>query len=263
MNYWAKRIAKSQDRITQKNIRQVERQLRKYYATTMERVIDEFEATYTKLLSTMADGKAPTPADLYKLDKYWKLQASIAKELEKLGNRQAKALSKTFETNYFEVYYSFALDGGKAFSTLDTAAVSQMINAIWVADGKSWSQRVWDNTSKLQAALNDNLIECVAAGKKTTQLKKLLQEQFNVSYNRADALVRTELAHIQTQAAQKRYKDYGIEMVEVFVDEDEKTCEVCAAHEGERYAVNAVMPVPFHPRCRCCMVPVIDDDDDE
>jgi len=84
-----------------------------------------------------------------------------------------------------------------------------------------------------------------------------------VSFNRADALVRTEMAHIQTQAAQQRYKDYGIKQVEVFVDEDEKTCEVCAAEEGKRYNINDVMPVPFHPRCRCCMVPVIDIDDDD
>lgn len=256
--YWAKRIAKSQDNISQKNVKQVERQLRKYYATTMERVIEDFEATYDKLLATMADGKAPTPADLYKLDKYWKLQATLAKELEKLGNRQAKLMSKTFETNFFEVYYALALDGGEAFTTLDAAAVQQMINQVWVADGKSWSTRIWDNTSKLKEALNNNLIECVAAGKKTTQLKKLLQEQFGVSYNRADALVRTELAHIQTQAAQQRYKDYGIKQVEVFVDEDEKTCSICAKQEGQRYNINDRMPVPFHTRCRCCMVPVIE-----
>jgi hypothetical protein len=77
-----------------------------------------------------------------------------------------------------------------------------MINRVWVADGKSWSERVWDNTEKLQQTLNDNLVHCLVAGKKTTDLKNLLQEQFNVSYNRADSLVRTEIAHIQTQAAQ-------------------------------------------------------------
>ena len=262
-NYWAKRIARSQDQLTQRNIKETEKQLAKYYATTMAGVLQAFEDTYNKLLATMEAGKAPTPADLYKLDKYWQLQGQLRQELEKLGNRQAVLLSKNFERNFNEVYHSMAMPSSKAFTELDTTTAKQMINSVWVADGKSWSQRIWGNTDKLQAELNEHLIECVAAGKPATKLKKVLQEDFNVSFNRADALVRTEMAHIQTQAAQKRYKDYGIKQVEVFVDEDEKTCPVCAAAEGKRYNINDVMPVPFHPRCRCCMVPVIDIDDDE
>ena len=50
-----------------------------------------------------------------------------------------------------------------------------MINQIWVADAKSWSQRIWDNTEKLVETLNENLIYCVATGKKTTELKNLLE----------------------------------------------------------------------------------------
>lgn len=257
-NYWAKRTARAQDRITQKNVRQVEKQLAAYYSTTMEGVIKDFEATYNRLLNDAATGRKPTPADLYKLDKYWRLQGQMRKELEKLGHRKAALMSKAFETNYFEVYYSYALRGKEAYSTLDISAVQQMINSIWCADGKTWSSRIWTDTAKLQEALNNALIECVAAGKKTSDLKKLLQDQFGVSYNRADALVRTEMAHIQTQAAQQRYKDYGIKRVEVFVDEDERTCPICAKHEGEKYNINDTMPVPFHPRCRCCMVPVIE-----
>ena len=45
--------------------------------------------------------------------------------------------------------------------------------------------------------------------------------------------------------------------MEVWVDEDERTCPICAKHEGERYLVTDTMPIPFHPRCRCCMIPVI------
>lgn len=260
-NYWTKRLARAQDKLTQKNIKQTEKQLAKYYTTTMAGVIQGFEDTYNKLLATMEAGKAPTPADLYKLDKYWQLQGQLRHELEKLGNRQAVLLSKNFELNFFDIYYSIAIPGSRAFTELDTATAKQMINSIWVADGKSWSQRIWGNTEKLQAALNAHLIECVAAGKPPAKLKKLLQEDFNVSFNRADSLVRTEMAHIQTQAAQQRYKDYGIKQVEVFVDEDEKTCPICAAEEGKKYNVNDRMPVPFHPRCRCCMVPVVDIED--
>ena len=223
----------------------------------MESVIRDFERTYDKLLLSIEDGREPTPADLYKLDKYWQLQGQLRRELQSLGDRQISALSKIFETNFFEVYYSINIEGAEAFTTIDRAAAIQMINSIWVADGKNWSQRIWDNTNRLQQALNDKLIECVVTGKKTTQLKQQLQEQFGVSYSRADALVRTEMAHIQTQAAKQRYTDYGLQEVEIWVDEDERTCPVCSKLEGKKYPVNAEVPLPAHPRCRCSIIPVI------
>lgn len=255
--YWAKRIAKGQDRATAHNIKETEKILKKYYGSTAQKILGQFEQTYNHVLSSIEKGREPTPADLYKLDKYWQLQGQLRQELQKLGERKIALLTKQFETNFFEVYYGFALPGEDTYAKIDRGVVSQIINAIWCADGKTWSNRIWGNINKLQDALNTNLIDCLITGKKNSELKKMLQEQFNVSYGRADALVRTEMAHIQTQAAQKRYESYGIEEVEVFVDEDEKTCPICAKHEGERYLVSAQMPVPFHTRCRCCMVPVI------
>ena len=258
MNYWASRLAKSQAKLTEKNIKQVEKQLAKYYGTAAKRVISDFESTYNKLLAQQADGKQVTPADLYKLDKYWQMQGQLRQELRILGEKQVAALTKIMEVQFFDVYYALEIQGAKAFSTIDEYAVKQLINQIWCADGKSWSERIWLNTDLLMETLNQELITCVATGKKTTDLKNLLQERFAVSYSNADMLVRTELAHIQTQAAQQRYRDYGLKEVEVWVDEDERTCPICAKHEGERYPINAQMPIPFHPRCRCCMIPVIE-----
>jgi SPP1 gp7 family putative phage head morphogenesis protein len=257
MNYWQKRILEAQNALTNKSIKQAQKQLANYYRQATRRIISDFEATYNKLLTTQLDGKQPTPADLYKLDKYWQMQAQLRQELRLLGEKEVAMLTKQFEEQFFEVYYSIAIQGESAYSTIDKQAVNQLINGIWVADGKSWSERIWHNTGLLADTLNDELINCVATGKKTTELKQILQDRFNVSYNNADMLVRTEMAHIQTQAAQKRYQDYGIQEVEVFVDEDERTCKICAKHEGEKYPINAQMPIPFHPRCRCTMLPVI------
>lgn len=258
-DYWDDRMSRMQVKITNKNIKQINKQLKKYYGKAMKRVIADFESTYDKLLTTQEAGKQPTPADLYKLDKYWQMQAQLKYELQKLGDKQVSALSKIFETQFFDIYYSIAIPGKKAFSTINKEGALQMINSIWCADGKSFSQRVWDNIESLVETLNDNLIHCVITGKKTTELKKLLQDRFSVSYSRADAVVRTEMSHIQNQAAQKRYEDYGIQEFEVWVDEDERTCPICAKHEGEKYFINDRMPVPFHPRCRCSVIPVVED----
>lgn len=257
--YWVDRMAESQQALTKKSITDTEKQLVKYYTKTMTTVIDDFESTYLKLLDTVADGRQPTPADLYKLDKYWKLQGDMRRELEKLGDKQAALLSKQFEQQFYSIYNSIALqDVGGQFSTLDRDIVNQMINTIWCADGKSWSDRVWTNTTKLQQALNDNLIDCVVSGRKTTDLKKILQDQFKVSYHRAESIVRTEMAHIQTEAAKQRYKDSGIKEVEVWADYDERRCNVCGKLHETRHPINGVMPVPAHPNCRCTIIPVVE-----
>ena len=256
-NYWQDRMAQSQAALTQKTTKEVERQLRKYYLKAANEVIAEFEFTYEKLLNTVGEGREPTPADLYKLDRYWKMQAQIKDKLNKLGSKQINALSKAFEMNYFEVYYSIGFEGLQAFSTVDEKAVKQFINQIWCADGKSWSQRVWENTERLADTLNEELINCVTTGKSTNDLMIHLQERFSVSYSAADSLVRTELSHIQTQAAQQRYTDYGIQEVQIWADYDERRCDVCGALHKKVLPVSAQMPIPAHPRCRCSIIPVV------
>lgn len=262
MKYWQKRLANSQLALTDKNRKQIEKQLKKYYGRAAEKVVKDFETTYEKLLNTMGEGKEPTPADLYKLDKYWQAQGRLRHELQKLGEREVATMTKIFEINFFDVYYSFSLEGHTPFNTIDTAGALQLINQIWCADGKAWSQRVWDNVELLAETLNEQLIHCVATGKKPTELKNLLQERFGVSYSRADALVRTELAHIQTQAAKKRYEDYGLEQYEFLADTDERTCSVCSALDGKRFKyaemVEGKNAPPLHPNDRCCIVPVVD-----
>lgn len=258
MKYWQDRQAESLNKLSDKSIRQIEKQLKKYYESAMRKTITDFEATYNKILATAAEGREITPADLYKLDKYWEAQAQLRKELNKLGEKQITLLSRQFEENFFEIYYSFGKVGDKAFNTIDTALVQQLINSVWVADGKSWSERIWKNNELLVETLNEGLVHCVATGKKPTELKNILQERFSVSYNQADTLVRTEISHIQTEATIQRYKDAGLLELEVWTTEDERRCEICGALHKKRFAITERPPVPAHPRCRCNVVPVVE-----
>lgn len=256
--YWQDREADALNKVSNKTIRQTEKQLKKYYSDLMGRTLEDFEAVYNKLLNATIEGKEPTPADLYKLDAYWQHQAQLREELNKLGEKQIALLSKQFELNFFDIYFAIGTVGEKAFSTIDKSLVQQMINSVWCADGKSWSERIWKNTELLAETLNEELIHCVASGKKPTQLKKLLQDRFDVSYNNADMLVRTEIAHIQSQAALKRYEDAGVLEVQVWASEDERRCEHCGKLHKKKYPIGAAVPIPNHPNCRCNVVPVID-----
>lgn len=248
-----------------KSEKKIEAQMKKYYSIAAKNVIKEFENTYDKLLALKADGKEVSPADLYRLDRYWAMQGQLRKELQKLGEKQIALLTKEFEINFFDIYFSIAPEGMTAFNTIDSAGAQQLINAIWLADGKSFSQRVWGNTERLLESLNEQLILTVATGERTTNLKHMLQDRFGVSYSRANTLVRTELTHIQTVAAKQRYEDYGLKEYEILGNDDDS----CGNHSVDCHEMNGkkflytemnvgVNAPPFHPNCKCCIIPVID-----
>jgi SPP1 gp7 family putative phage head morphogenesis protein len=264
--YWFERDLQSQQKVSDKSIKDINKQLLKYYGSTAKKVIADFEATYHKITDAMVEGKEATPADLYKLDKYWQAQAQMRQELKKLGDKQISLLTEAFERDWFDVYYSFTpIVDTVAYNTIDKAAVIQMINAVWCADGKSWSQRVWDNTERLAETLNEGLIHIVASGKPVKELRNVLMERFNVSFNRADTLVRTEVAHIQTQAAAQRYQDYGLEKYEILGNHDDSCGQNgidCHKMNGKVFYYNQMVigknAPPFHPNCRCSILPVVE-----
>lgn len=261
MGYWDERNKEAMDLLTDKSIAETEAQLAKYYQKCMKSTTEQFADTYQHLLDSVADGRQPTPADLYKLDKYWQAQAQLQKNLQNLSDKTGQLFYKEFVKQYEGIYKALALPTELAFGTVDNAVAKQVINSIWCSDGKQWSQRIWENTNKLQQELNDKLIECLVDGKKTTELKQALMERFGVSYNRADTVVRTEMAHIQTESACQRYKDAGIERYEVLVSPDERTCDDCGEYDGQQFLLSemvvGVNAPPFHPNCRDCIVPVI------
>ena len=258
-DYWQDRAQAAQDNLTKKKTKEIEKQIAKYYKRAMEQVIEDFIYTYDKAVhAEVFEDRKPTPADLYKLDSYWKMQASLKAELQRLGDKQAALLAKEFEKEYKEIYKLVALQSQMPYTTPAKEMVTQMVNQIWAADGKSWSARIWQNIEQLTDTLNEELLHCVVSGKNSDDLKVLLVDRFNVSYNRADTLVRTELAHIQTQAAQQRYLDAGVKEVQVWASYDERRCNICGKLHKKVYPVGAQMPIPAHPKCRCCIVPVIE-----
>ena len=257
-DYWKDRETAARHALMNKSQKEIDKKLKQYYTKLSKQLIKDYEALYDQVLLKQANGEQVSPATLYSLDKFWELQAQTKKLLNKFGAYQQSLLSKVFQVFYQKSYNSINIKGLEAFNTLDEAAVQQVINQVWCSDDKNWSNRIWQNTAQLQATLEEGLIECVAAGKKTSQLKEILQNRFNVSYHRADTLVRTEMAHIATKAAQQRYKDYGVTQVQFWADPDERTCEVCGKLHKKIYPVGADIQCPAHPRCRCTIIPVVD-----
>lgn len=276
-DYWKNRLFEAQKKWTDKDIDVINKMLRHYYKIARENIVEDFEAVYDKVLAQAEEGKPITPADLYKLDKYYKMQAQLQDTLQKLGDRTCEVLANKFGQEYKHIYSELATDeegkaikastSDKKFSTIDEQGAKHIASQVWAADGKSWSERVWKNIGDLQRTLNEGLVDCVITGKKTTELKKKLMERFDVSYSRAETLVRTEMAHVETQAALDRYKSSGVEKVRIVVDPDEKTCKECSKWDDKIINITDIHTgtncPPFHPNCRCAIAPVVKDKKEE
>ncbi len=272
-DYWKDRMLDAQKKWTDKDIDAINKMLRHYFIVASNSAINEFVATYKKVLESVEEGKQVTPADLYKLDKYYQMNTQLEAVLKQLGDRTINVLQNKFAQEYKHIYSALAIDkddkavkaaiSDKAFSTIANESAKQVASQVWCTDGKSWSQRIWGNIEDLKQTLNDGLVECVVTGKKPTQLKQQLMERFNVSYNKAETLVRTEMAHVETQAALDRYKEHGRERIRIVVDEDERTCKQCAEWDNKIVEIaNAHVGQncpPFHPRCRCTIAAVVED----
>lgn len=257
IDYWASRQEDELNKISTKTEYEINQQLDKYYISAMKKIFEDFEATYNKLIATIGAGATPTVAALYQLDRYWQMQARLKQLCENLGNKEVELLSKKFEEQWEETYKKAALPSDKEFVIPSESNAKQMINSIWCADGKTWSQRVWGNVSLLQETLNEQLVHVVVAGRSTRDLRKLLQERFDVSRSQANMLINTEVNHIQTASAAKRYEDAGLKQYMVLGREEgsctrgKKGSIDCHEMDGKTFTY-AEMQVgtnapPFHP----------------
>ena len=146
-----------------------------------------------------------------------------------------------------------------------------VVDAIWCADGKHWSDRIWDNQKALAQDLEEGLFDVIARGSDPNILAKEIEQKYDKSYRRAKSLVRTELAHVYNEAAMDRYREAGIEIVRVVAaTEIVRTvgkkvvyypCDICQEHDGQEYNLLTAVEgedIPlFHPNCRCTIIPVI------
>ena len=256
--YWADRQERELNVISYKTEAEINAKLDQYYMSVMKQVIADFEAVYNALLAQLADGEQPTVAKLYAMDKYWQMQGRLRELCEKLGNKEVALLSKQFEDEWEHIYKAAAIPSDESFTHISESNAEAMIRSTWLADNKNFSTRVWDNVGRLITTLDEELISVVVSGRSTNELRKKLIDRFNVSRSQANTLIRTEVCHIQTAAAEKRYKDDGLEEY-IFLGREEHDlgCD-CKKNSGKTFRFDdpkAPRP-PLHPNCRCRIAPV-------
>lgn len=294
MSYWRDRWLQQEGILLDKSIDETETYLISMYQKSLRDVENDLKQLYYDLLNQSDDGEIKIN-DLYRYNRYWEIRNSIHIRLEELGNKQIRVLEPRLVDMYYRVqdYFNtnpkvYARTGRMVkpidlgYMDLKSPVVSErantVVNSVWCADGKYWSDRIWDNMDLLQQNLEQGLFDTIIRGVSPEEAMKRIADAeavdtpYQQAFNRAERLVRTELSHVYNQAAIDRYIDAGCEYFEVLAAPDKTTkisknkvafypCPDCDRMDGKIFSLLEAeegenMP-PFHPNCRCTIIPVI------
>lgn len=264
--YWQRREAEQKLRFQTKTEKELERELRKLYTSAADKVIKEMEFIYPSLLEDDALANK-----YYTYIRYYELRERINKQLSALGVKEIKQLEEKMEKMY--LYSSWKTLKGLNFSVDNKMELEKVIQSlwdnrtswsetVWCKDGFTGAQRVEKAMTQLQNQLERGMSDCVLRGASKDELVKTLKSRFGVSFSEANRMARTELTYIQNQATKDSYIKAGIEEYEFLAEDDDRTSDLCADLNGQRFPITAAIVgvnyPPLHPNCRSTVLAVID-----
>lgn len=108
-----------------------------------------------------------------------------------------------------------------------------------------------------QGQPNDEIIRAIRGTKQLRYKDGILQ----ASRNAIETAVRTARAHISNETYLDQWESLGVEALVWVASLELRTCVICAGLDGKEYAiVESFARPPLHPRCRCAVIPKIDDE---
>ena len=186
-------------------------------------------------------------------------------ELQRLGEREEKAVSYFLNSAYKERYYHGVFDLVKIgnleipITKVQPANCEKVLAARW--QGGNYSSRIWANKEKLSGVIKQTITSGLHRGLSVPKMSKLINDKMNAGVSNAERLVRTEMNFVQNHAAKDSLQAAGLDEYEFIAVLDSRTTPRCQALDGtmhllEEYSVGTNAP-PMHPRCRSTICAVL------
>lgn len=221
--------------------------------------MDEFAKKYPQYAHLM-----PVRKSIYKLNRLEGLQYSVRMQQLEIGaveneqitehlNRQAmRGANAAAETMGF----------GKNFYSNNPDITKLFVNVPW-SNGENFSQKIWNNTTKLANYLNSDIAQGIARGDSYDRLVRRLRERFsNVSRNDAYRLIYTEGTYVMAESTIQPFTE-DFEKYRLSTVDDGKVCDICRGVSEETFDIADRQPgvnfPPLHPWCRCTFTIEVDD----
>lgn len=209
----------------------------------------------------------------YHISRLEALKLQVQQSIETMYGKQLSEINKAMRGIYESGYYHTAFEIHKGigvgwnFATLDEKTISKVINKPWAADGKNFSERVWENRQRLVNELNTELTRNIMLGQDPQKAIDAIAKKLNVSKSNAGRLVMTEEAFFSGAAQKDCFRELDVEQYEIVATLDSQTSEICREMDGKvfpmtQWEIGTTAP-PFHVRCRTTTVPSFGDEFDE
>lgn len=120
---------------------------------------------------------------------------------------------------------------------------------------KDWWSKIADD---VQHKTVQQLQIGMTRGESTESITKRISDTMQSTRRNAEAVTRTAVTHVTTQAREVTFEENGdvVDKVQMVATLDDRTTEICMAQDGETYPVNSGPRPPFHYGCRTVTVPV-------
>lgn len=248
------------------NAAEVEKYLLDVYRQNLLDFISEYQDIMSEFMD--ADGTFNKAAFRRKLqyddtfsDRIYRLENQIEAFTKQMGKQTEQDITNLLITNYRNTLISTGEQVGAniSFSLLNDKAIREAVLTPFTADGREFSDRIWSNLSDMNFRLRKELSDGIARGDSIVKTSKRLQEIFgNTAYN-TQRLIRTETLATYAKASVAAYKEAGLEYLEILGEAG--ACDECDKNKNlQLKVIDAEVGVnipPFHPNCKCCVMPVI------
>lgn len=197
---------------------------------------------------------------------------ALQQTVESLYGNQLDGIDKlvrdTYSKSYSHIAYEIqkGLEVGWDVAGVDENRLKALISKPWAADGMNFSDRIWRDKTGLINEIHTRLTQMCILGQSPDNAISAIAKKFNVSKNRAGALVMTESAFFSSAAQKDAFKALDVEKYEIIATLDSHTSLMCQEMDGKVFDMKDFEPgvtaPPFHVWCRSCTAPYFSDDDE-
>lgn len=201
------------------------------------------------------------------------IKLEIQQHAEVLYGNQLDGLDKTMRKIYTDGYYHTAFEVQKGLNVgynlhqIDNKRIEAVIAKPWAADGKNFSDRIWQDKNRLINTLHTELTQSTIRGDPPDRAIQTMADKLKVSKNNAGRLIMTESAFFASASQKDCFKDLGVEEYEIVATLDSHTSSTCREMDGKIFKMSDYKPgitaPPFHCWCRSCTAPYFKDNKGE
>jgi SPP1 gp7 family putative phage head morphogenesis protein len=224
----------------------------KLYRQSYRRLTSEINALYAEILDNGMEDITRT--QLYNLNHYRRLRDAVANEVKGLADAEKKSLDYLLDFIAVDTYKGNFEALGIEFDLVSELSAKAIATENW--SGITYSNRIWKNADNFNVRVMDDVESLIVSGKLPADVKRQLMKDYDVRWDEADRLIRTESSRAYNKAARDSYTAAGIDMCEFLAESD--CCDICREFKGRKMPTLQFPELPMHPNCRCTIAPIVE-----